>query len=216
MFELNALPSGSETSPPVEPDRLCQAESQLGLRLPDDLRQFFLQSDGLVTKSHGQILFDIESLLEMNEAHEVQRRLPGTINIGSDGEGNAILMQSDGFSVGRCDYGSLGLLDPTPVAESFSAWFRDGFRLPPFAETNEEIDWSAPADLVLVSPPSGGLKDLMALRTELAMNTGVAELNQLTKRLPAVLPVSLTYGQAKKRCDRLGEVARCLEVRLKE
>jgi hypothetical protein len=210
MPDPNDLPPDFDFYPPATPDRIKQVEVVLGVRLPQDFRRFLLRSDGLNDREHGQIVFDSASLIEMNEAHRVTERTAGTINIGADGGGNALLLLPNG-TVALCEYGALGSTDPTPIAGSFAEWIAAGLPIP--REEDRKPDWTAPADVTLVSRPAGGLKDLMRLRSALSLDIGAAELKALAERLPAVLPASLTYGQAKRRCERVGDLAECLSIR---
>ncbi|MGW7104164.1 SMI1/KNR4 family protein [Streptomyces sp. NPDC054838] len=70
-------------------DQIAQAESRLGVRFPDDYRNF-LATEGSTSRfvlpaDDFLMINAIAELVDVNEAGDIQKRFPGGVVIGGDG-----------------------------------------------------------------------------------------------------------------------------------
>lgn len=199
--------------PGLDRDRLETSVAATLARLPDSYRLFLTLSDGIELRS-GTLLYGSGELAERNDTYQVSIYLPGHIAIGDDGGGRMFLLRESGTSPVLCvDMGAIGSVPPEVIAESLDAWIEQGC---PGAATSVADDAALPdfADIYLVAIPGGKLANLIAVKNELGLNLGMAELKALAADLPACLAKGLPFGKFRKRCDALNaRFGHCLSQR---
>lgn len=65
---------------------------------------------------------------------------------------------------------------------------------------------------MLVKTPNGGLKDLVKIKSVLAIDISTGDLVKDSKNLPFTLVKKIPYGKAKKLIEKLGPVGVVLNV----
>jgi hypothetical protein len=124
MIDLRTIFSDMELRGPATEEMCCAAERQLGAALPEQLRAFYKQSDGVCGR-HTVTLFEVEGLLERNLTYETFEYLPKMIYIGNDnGEcGIFISKWNEELAVSACNLGDQFEESLVEVAPSLSHWF---------------------------------------------------------------------------------------------
>jgi hypothetical protein len=128
----------------VNPGALLAAitalERELSTELPFSYKELLRASNGVEWAVHDTggdclCLWSSEELIELNEAYQIQHRLPATLAIGSDGGGDAILFdrrpfdRPDEWPVVRVGFGVLDRDEFVLQANNFESWVRKEFRL---------------------------------------------------------------------------------------
>ena len=106
--------------------QIAAAEQALGLRLPQDYRQFLQGTNG----GHGWIgenyvmLWGADQLAEYNMSYQVEEYAPGLVLFGSDGggEGFAFDSRTDPATVVMVPFVGMSLADTIAVAPGFAAF----------------------------------------------------------------------------------------------
>ena len=125
---------------PCAAESIGQLESALGHGLPKQYKELLLQTDGAEWAIHDDegdclLLWPTVELIERNADYEIQRWLPDVVAIGSDGGGDAIVLDRsaspdpDYWSVARVPFAALERDEFILQAQSFAEWVTSEFRL---------------------------------------------------------------------------------------
>lgn len=184
-----------ETYPAATPDRILRVEEKLSLVLPEVYKEFLLVSNGLVGNHFS--LYGTGLLVETNTAYEVQAYAPGYISVGNDGGGYHLLMKAERDAVDfRLVSSGYGVPSENDCVGKFSELMASEEGNPWGDEEEEEMQ---NVQLLLVSLPAGGMKELGKLKAELKIGMPLGELFNKAKDLPCVLfdDISPLAAQAK-------------------
>lgn len=123
-----ALPSGFARNPPVPISELETCLRQFSPPLPGDYVEFLLLSNGgsgFLNRDLYVVLWPLRELRELNLAYEAASLLPGFLLIGSDGGGEALVLdrRSSGPGVAMVPFVGMDANDLKPVARSFAELF---------------------------------------------------------------------------------------------
>ena len=181
---------------------------ELLAELPSAYRAFLDRSDG-VDLSAGGVLYSAGDLIERNATYEVARYQSGCVAIGDDGGGYACLLRKGEDSpVFVSDHGSLQTL--VEIAPTFEAWVESGCSM---EQPDQPAELPSLVDVYLDVVPEGKLKNLIAIKNELGLETGLAELKKLSEALPARIAENVPSGKYRVRCDALNErFGNCLSL----
>lgn len=142
----------------------------LGRDLPTQYLAFLQESNGVELGVHDEggdclCLWSATEVPDMNATYSIQRWLPDTFAIGSDGGGDAILLdmsaaaEPDCWPVIRVGFGALAREEFLVQAPSFSVWAALEFRLvtsqPPAFDLPSSEDRAKDVDLILSKFPAG-------------------------------------------------------------
>ncbi len=123
----DALPDWERPAfhPPASLASVEALEQAAGVRLPDDFRQFLLQTDAIVAMDihNGYWIGGIESLIQSISRSDFPDQVEKTrvLPVATDGGGNAFLLSADGKHVWRWDHETGNVTD---VASSFGAFLK--------------------------------------------------------------------------------------------
>ncbi len=132
MFRVN--------EPPLTPDAEQLLRLWFGQPLPTVYVTFLRETNGAKLGRHDRDgdclqLWRAEEIPDFNRMYEIQKYLPGTFAIGSDGGDDAILLDmtasgdQDAWPVIRVGFGALARDEFFQQASSFGAWAALEFRL---------------------------------------------------------------------------------------
>lgn len=175
--------------------------------LPAPLRTL-LDAAGGVEAPSGIALYRADELAERQETYEVARYLPGAIAIGDDGGGRLVLLDRATGRVSLVDAGALGSDAGAHLADDLFAWFTAGAPLPA-----DDAAGPASVDVYLERAPRGGAADLVAIRRDLGLPTGLAALRASIDAAPVRLLRAVPYGRYAAICRRLNQASACLGLR---
>lgn len=119
---------------------LFQVQGWLGRNLPLQYLAFLRETNGAELGVHDRdgdclCLWSVTEVPEMNAAYSIQRWLPDAVAIGSDGGGDAMLLdmslaaEPECWPVVRVGFGALAREEFFVQAPSFAGWAAREFRL---------------------------------------------------------------------------------------
>jgi len=122
-------------------NELDELQRQLGYDLPDYYLLLLKQTNGAEWCVHdieGNCLrlWKTQEIVKSNEDYQIQRYLPKSLAIGSDGGGRAIILdcsvseKPNDWPIFLNDFGDLDRDEFVPVATDFLDWVKKEFRLP--------------------------------------------------------------------------------------
>ena len=86
---------------PATSDEIVRAEDELGLKLPEDYRQFLLCAnggEGFIGPNSYAMLWQVGDLYRFNQEYQAQQHAPGLLLIGSNGGGEGFALDFRGKS----------------------------------------------------------------------------------------------------------------------
>ena len=205
------FPDSAVINSPATPEALRLVERKLNVNLPSDLSDFLLSADGM-SAPESILLYSTQDLEERNRTFEVNAYAKGYIAIGDDGGGHLFLMDLSGGDTGvfMADQGTLQPSRFLRIAESLQDWILSGCPTPS-PETDEPF--GELVDVYLERMPPGGTRDLVVVKRELGISTGIVELAQLAKRAPIRILKGVPAGKYTVRCQKANQLVPCLDVR---
>lgn len=84
--------AAEDLEPPATEEKVKEAEAKLGIVFPAEYKEFMLESNGAegdIGENSYLAIWNIEEIVELNEAYNVNRFTPGLVYFGSDGGGMA-------------------------------------------------------------------------------------------------------------------------------
>jgi hypothetical protein len=127
--------------PGATPQELADLQVALGYDLPRVYLSFLTETNGAEWGIHDGnsgdclALWQVNEIVTLNQAYQIQRWLPHVLAIGSDGGGDAIVLNKsslshpDSWPVARVGFGALDVDEMTLQASSFAHWASSEFRL---------------------------------------------------------------------------------------
>jgi hypothetical protein len=123
MMHMDPRLEDFTSNPPADGNRLAEAETHFGCRLPTHYRRFMSDQDGGEGFVGGQylILWRAAELVEFNREYEAEKYAPGLLLFGSNGGGEAFAFDTrdNSMSILMVPFIGMSLKDATPVADSF-------------------------------------------------------------------------------------------------
>ncbi|PEE44565.1 SMI1/KNR4 family protein [Bacillus pseudomycoides] len=210
MIDLFKVP-GLIKNNSVSDIEMQKLEELMKIELPNVYKDLLRYTNGF-SIGGGLTIYGTEDIVERNETWEVTEYASGYVSIGDDGSGNVFLMLQ-GVDVKEVLIVDSGDMDPnhaTVIALDFSDWVNAGC----LNEKIQKIAMEFPdtCNIVLVETPNGGLKDLVKIKSVLAIDISTGDLLKGSKNLPFTLVKKFPYGKAKKLIEKLGHVGVVLNV----
>ena len=155
---------------PASPEAIQAIESWLQRDLPSGYVALLLETNGAEWGIHDEggdclCIWPPDIVREYNEGYSVQRWLPGTVAIGSDGGDDAILLDCSGsadpelWPVIRVGFGALDREEFELQGASFAEWASNEFRLrrdpPPQFELPTRAEVAEDVEAILKDFPDG-------------------------------------------------------------
>jgi len=122
--DLSQIIAELDSRPPASDAAIAECETQLGLRLPSEYKQFHRLTDG----AEGFVrLWAVGELAQFNERYEVQRNAPGLLLFGSDGCGDAFGFdtRSSPWAIVQVPFVGMEWAVARPLGTSFYAFLRE-------------------------------------------------------------------------------------------
>ncbi|EJQ15473.1 1,3-beta-glucan synthase regulator (plasmid) [Bacillus cereus] len=117
---------------------------------------------------------------------------------------------ADVREVRAVDSGDMNPNHATIVTLDIIEWVNTGCLNQKIQKIKDEIPDTC--NIVLIEIPNGGLKDLVKIKSVLALNISTGELLKGTKNLPFTLVKGAPYGKAKKIIEKLGSIGLALNI----
>ena len=181
--------SGLIKNNPANDIEIQEIEDVMKVELPNVHKDLLKYTNGF-SIGGGLIIYGTDDIIERNETWEVTEYANGYVAIGDDGSGNVFLMSqgADVRAVRAVDSGDMNLNHATVVTLDFIDWVNTGCLNQKIQIIKEEIPDTC--NIVLIEIPNGGLKDLVKIKSVLALDISTGEL---LKGAP--------YGKAKKKLE---------------
>ncbi|MGG1165148.1 MULTISPECIES: SMI1/KNR4 family protein [Bacillus cereus group] len=210
MINLSSV-SGLIKNNPANEIEIQEIEGVMKVELPNIYKGLLKYTNGF-SIGGGLTIYGTEDIIERNETWEVTEYANGYVSIGDDGSGNVFLMSqgADVQEVRAVDSGDMNPNHVTVVTLDFSEWVNTGCLNRKIQEIKEEIPDTC--NIVLIEIPNGGLKDLVKIKSVLALDISTGELLKGSKNLPFTLVKGAPYGKAKKLIEKLGPVGLALNA----
>ncbi|PES25856.1 SMI1/KNR4 family protein [Bacillus cereus] len=201
--------SGLIKNNPAKDIEIQEIEDVMKVELPNVHKDLLKYTNGF-SIGGGLIIYGTDDIIERNETWEVTEYANGYVAIGDDGSGNVFLMSqgADVRAVRAVDSGDMNLNHATVVTLDFIDWVNTGCLNQKIQIIKEEIPDTC--NIVLIEIPNGGLKDLVKIKSVLALDISTGELLKGLKNLPFTLVKGAPYGKAKKLIEKLGSVGLAL------
>jgi hypothetical protein len=127
MADIDATLELFNRNKPASTSVIRQTESRCGLRLPTEYVDFLLKADGgegFLPGGRYVILWEVEKLIELNEAYEVAEYAPGLLVFGSDGGGEAVAFdyRSASQPIVSVPFVGMDLAEARPLAPTFNSF----------------------------------------------------------------------------------------------
>ncbi|TBX72048.1 SMI1/KNR4 family protein [Bacillus mycoides] len=210
MINLSKIP-GVIKNNPVNDIEIQKLEDVMKMKLPNAYKDLLKYTNGF-SIGGGLLIYGTEDIIERNETWEVTEYANGYVSIGDDGSGNVFLMLlgADVLEVLAVDSDDMNPNHATVVTLDFSEWVNTGCLNQKIQKIKEEIPDTC--NIVLVETPNGGLKDLVKIKSVLAIDISTGEILKGSKNLPFTLVKEFPYGKAKKLIEKLGPVVLALNA----
>ncbi|MGG2014041.1 SMI1/KNR4 family protein [Bacillus sp. S10(2024)] len=210
MIDLSKIPDLIKNNPASDIE-IQELEDLMKMEFPNAYKDLLRYTNGF-SVGGGLTIYGTEDILERNETWEVTEYASGYVSIGDDGSGNVFLMlqSADVKEVLVVDSGDMDPNHATVITLDFSDWVNAGC-------LNEKIqkiavEFPDTCNIVLVETPNGGLKDLVKIKSVLALDISTGDLLKGSKNLPFILVKKFPYGKAKKLIEKLGPVGVALSA----
>ncbi|KFM95588.1 SMI1-KNR4 cell-wall family protein [Bacillus clarus] len=175
------------------------------IKLPNVYKDLLKYTNGF-SIGGGLTIYGTEDIIERNETWEVTEYANGYVSMGDDGSGNVFLMLqgADAKEVLVVDSGDMDSNHATVITLDFSEWVNTGCLNEKIQKI--EVEFPDTCNIVLVETPNGGLKDLVKIKSVLAIDISTGDLLKGSKNLPFTLVKKFPYGKTKKLIEKLGPV----------
>ncbi|MGM1435801.1 SMI1/KNR4 family protein [Bacillus cereus group sp. BceL295] len=210
MINLSNV-SGLIKNKPANDIEIQEIEDVMKVELPNVYKDLLKYANGC-SIGGGLIIYGTDDIIERNETWEVTEYANGYVAIGDDGSGNVFLMSqgADVREVRVVDSGDMNPNHATVVTLDFIEWVNTGCLNQKIQKIKEEIPDTC--NIVLIEIPYGGLKDLVKIKSVLALDISTGELLKGSKNLPFTLVKGAPYGKAKKIIEKLGSIGLALNT----
>ncbi|MCI0766278.1 SMI1/KNR4 family protein [Bacillus sp. TL12] len=204
MINLSKIP-GLIKNNPANDIEIQGLEDVMEIELPNVYKDLLKYTNGF-SIGGGLTIYGTEDIIERNETWEVTEYANGYVSIGDDGSGNVFLMLqgADVKEVLVVDSGDMNPNHATVITLDFSEWVNTGCSNEKIQKI--EVEFPDMCNIVLVETPNGGLKDLVKIKSVLAIDISTGDLLKGSKNLPFTLVKKFPYGKAKKMIEKLGPV----------
>ena len=188
-----------------------EVEDRMKVILPNTYKDLLRYTNGFSIGGESAI-YGTEDILERNETWEVDEYASGYISIGDDGGGNVFLMlqNAEEKEVLGVDSGVMNPTYATIITSDFRKWVNSGC----LSETEQKKAMESPdtCNIVLVKSTTGGMKDLIRIKSVLGIEISTADLLKGSKNPPYILIEGFPYGKAKKLIEKLGPIGTVLSI----
>lgn len=210
MIDLSKIP-GLIKNKPANDIEMQELENLMKIDLPNAYKDLLRYTNGF-SVGGGLTIYGTKEIVERNETWEITEYASGYVSIGDDGGGNVFFMLqgADVKEVLVVDSGDMNPNHATVITLDFSEWVNAGC----LNETIQKIAVEFPdtCNIVLVETPNEGLKDLIKIKSALAIDIPTGDLLKGSKNLPFTLVKAFPYGKAKKLIEKLGPVGVALNT----
>ncbi|WP_438298530.1 SMI1/KNR4 family protein [Sporosarcina sp. FA15] len=210
MIDLSNVPDLIKNNPASDIE-IQQVEDQMKIKLPNVYKELLRYTNSF-SIGGGLVIYGTGDLVERNETWEVDEYASGHVSIGDDGGGNVFLMLRGAKEkeVVVVDSGDMNPNHATAITSDFSKWVNSGC-------SSEKVQKSIvepldACDILLIKTPSGGLKDLVKIKSVLGADVSTSDLLKGSKNPPFILMENFPHGKAKKLIEKLGPVGIVLNV----
>lgn len=210
MIDFSKM-SGIETHPPVGKDTIDAVENRLSITLPNAYREILHQTNGFLTEA-GVLIYGTEDIIERNTTLEVNEYAEGYVAIGDDSGDIVFLMRQniDAKEILAVGCGDMNIDNAKQISSDLITWVTDGCLIK--SQQSPLPCYTDLYDVILISNPQGGSKDLLKLKNTLEFDMPTAELLKGSKELPFRLMSSVPYGKTMKCIEKLGELGWVLQL----
>lgn len=210
MIDLSKIPNIIKNNPASDHE-IQEIEHTIKGQLPDAYKYLLKYTNGF-SIGGGLVIYGTDDIVERNETWEVGKYASGYISIGDDGGGNVFLMLQE---AGTKEVLIVGTGDMNPhnaiiITSDFSKWIKNGCLDAQVQKVT--VDSSDTCSIVLIKAPSGGLKELVKIKSLLGIDISTAELLKGSKNPPFVLAKKFPHGKAKKLITKLGPIGTAVNV----
>ncbi|RFT63482.1 SMI1/KNR4 family protein [Bacillus clarus] len=204
MINLSRIP-GLIKNNPANDIEIQGLEDVMKIKLPNVYKDLLKYTNGF-SIGGGLTIYGTEDIIERNETWEVTEYANGYVSMGDDGSGNVFLMLqgADAKEVLVVDSGDMDSNHATVITLDFSEWVNTGCLNEKIQKI--EVEFPDTCNIVLVETPNGGLKDLVKIKSVLAIDISTGDLLKGSKNLPFTLVKKFPYGKTKKLIEKLGPV----------
>lgn len=189
----------------ISEKEIDQFEVKNKIILPKVYKEFLLKNNGFSDEG-GLLIYQLGELMEVNTFMAIFENMPGYIAIGDDGGGLVFLMKQKRNSrkVFINYMSAYNLEDCYEVVNDFESWVDGGFFISENKKDSEEF-FDGLFNIVMISKPQNGLKDLVRIKKIFNCNISTSELLAKSKMCPFILIEKITYSKAEKLVERFGE-----------
>ncbi|MDA2645124.1 MULTISPECIES: SMI1/KNR4 family protein [Bacillus cereus group] len=185
MINLSNV-SGLIKNKPANDIEIQEIEDVMKVKLSNVHKDLLKYTNGF-SIGGGLIIYGTDDIIERNETWEVAEYANGYVAIGDMNPNHA-----------------------TVVTLDFIKWVNTGCLNQKIQKIKEEI--LDTCNIVLIEIPNGGLKDLVKIKSVLALDISTGELLKGSKNLPFTLVKGAPYGKAKKIIEKLGSIGLALNT----
>ncbi|SFK18876.1 MULTISPECIES: SMI1/KNR4 family protein [unclassified Bacillus (in: firmicutes)] len=204
MIDLSKIPDLIKNNPASDIE-IQELEDLMKMEFPNAYKDLLRYTNGF-SIGGGLTIYGTEDILERNETWEVTEYASGYVSIGDDGSGNVFLMlqSADVKELLVVDSDDMDPNHATVITLDFSDWVNAGCLNGKMQKI--AVEFPDTCNIVLVETPNGGLKNLVKIKSVLALDISTGDLLKGSKNLPFILVKEFPYGKAKKLIEKLGPV----------
>jgi translation elongation factor EF-1beta len=201
-----------KTNPSANDIEIDKIEAEMKVKLPKVYRELLKYSNGF-SIGFGLLIYGTNDIIERNLTWEIEEYAKGYIAVGDDGSGNIFLMEQDFNSTNLyvVDSGYINPEEANLVTSDFIKWITDGCIIHVVQSTANQTSFDT-CDIILVTYPNGGSKDLLTIKNIVGLEMTTNELLKGSKKLPFVLARNISYGKAIKLVEKLGALGKVLRI----
>ncbi|HBF36164.1 MAG TPA: 1,3-beta-glucan synthase regulator [Firmicutes bacterium] len=199
-------------NPSADDIEIDTIETEMGVKLPEVYKELLKYSNGL-SINYGVLIYGTQDFIERNLTWEIAEYAKGYIAVGDDGGGNVFLMERDPNSANLyiVDSGYINPNGANLVTSDFIKWINNGCVICKTQNTVNQTNFDT-GDIILVTFPEGGLKELITIKNTFGLEVSTNELVKGSKKLPLVLVRDFPYGKATKLIEKLGALGKVLRI----
>ena len=126
--EIKKLTSEMNYNEKTTPEELEKVEREYNVSLPNDYKEFILESNGAegpIGKESYLAIWPINEIIELNNEYEVEEAQPGLIYFGSDGGDMAYAFdKTDNMSIVEIPFISIDVNDKKVLGTNFEEFLK--------------------------------------------------------------------------------------------